>query len=53
MILLCNYRISGPSLFMILEKEEAISGWRKMIGYNDPEIAKENDPNSYVDNLIH
>ncbi|RDD43712.1 Thioredoxin domain-containing protein 3-like protein [Trichoplax sp. H2] len=37
---------SGPSLFMILEKEEAVSGFRKMIGCNDPDVAKQKDPTS-------
>ena len=40
---LCPY--SGPSLFMVLTKHEAITGWRALMGPVDPLEAKEQDPN--------
>ena len=42
------YPSSGPTLFMVLTKEDAVSGWRAMMGPTDPQQALELDPNSYV-----
>ena len=38
---LCNYLSSGPILVMILEKENAISGNRKLMGATNPNDAEE------------
>ncbi len=40
----CN---SGPSLFMVLSKEDAVIGWRALMGPKDPTEAKDNAPESY------
>ncbi|XP_076450985.1 thioredoxin domain-containing protein 6-like isoform X20 [Babylonia areolata] len=37
---------SGPTMFMVLSKEDAVEGWRKEIGPTDPEQAKEQAPDS-------
>ena len=37
---------SGPSLFMVLSREDAVSGWRALMGPPDPEEAKQQNPNS-------
>lgn len=37
---------SGPSVFMVLTREDAISGWRALMGPVDPELAKQQDLNS-------
>ena len=36
---------SGPSLLLVLNRYEAIQGWRGMMGAVDPAEAKEADPN--------
>ncbi|KAL2085637.1 hypothetical protein ACEWY4_018957 [Coilia grayii] len=43
---LVDYMTQGPSVMMILSKENAIAEWREMIGPVDPEKAKEVSPNS-------
>lgn len=43
---MCPY--SGPTLFMVLTREDAVSGWRAMIGPTDPQQALELAPDSYV-----
>ncbi|XP_042566146.1 thioredoxin domain-containing protein 6 [Clupea harengus] len=43
---LVDYMTQGPSVMMILSKENAISEWREMMGPVDPELAKEVNPNS-------
>ncbi|XP_009462776.1 PREDICTED: thioredoxin domain-containing protein 3 [Nipponia nippon] len=36
----------GPSVIMILTKENAVEEWRQLIGPTDPEVAKETSPES-------
>ncbi|KAM6104180.1 thioredoxin domain-containing protein 3 [Theristicus caerulescens] len=36
----------GPSVIMILSKENAVEEWRQLIGPTDPEVAKETSPES-------
>ena len=36
---------SGPSMFMVLSKPDAVMGWRAVMGATDPEEAREQDPN--------
>lgn len=38
---LVSYMISGPVIVMILEKEEAVSTWRELMGATDPAKAKD------------
>lgn len=38
---LCNYMSSGPIIAMILEKEDAVAAYRKLIGATNPENAEE------------
>lgn len=40
------YCCSGPTLFMVLSREDAVDGWRSLIGPTDPEKAKEDAPDS-------
>ena len=35
-------------MFMVLSREDAVEGWRSLIGPTDPEKAKEEKPDSYV-----
>ncbi len=52
---------SGPSLFMVLSREDAVLGWRALMGPMNPEEAKDQQPNSIraqfgqsiVDNAVH
>ncbi|XP_054240952.1 thioredoxin domain-containing protein 3 [Indicator indicator] len=43
---LVNYMTEGPSVVMILTKENAVEEWRNLMGPTDPEVAKENFPES-------
>lgn len=44
-----SFSYSGPTYLMVLSREDAVQGWRQMIGPTDPEKAKEENPESYVD----
>lgn len=39
---------SGPSLFMVLSREDAVVGWRALMGSTNPEEAAQQDPNWWV-----
>jgi len=43
---LANSMTNGPTLFMVLTKDDAVYGWRKMLGDKDPAAAKASDPSS-------
>ncbi|XP_063158025.1 thioredoxin domain-containing protein 3 [Candoia aspera] len=43
---LVDYMSKGPSMVMILTKENAVQEWRQLMGPTDPEKAKETHPNS-------
>ncbi|XP_072034016.1 thioredoxin domain-containing protein 3 homolog isoform X2 [Amphiura filiformis] len=43
---LLDHMSSGPSTVMVLSREDAISGWRTIMGPTDPEVAKEQAPES-------
>jgi len=43
---LTDYMSSGPTLFMILSREDAIAGFRALVGPTEPDVAKERAPNS-------
>ena len=44
-VLILSY-CSGPSLFMVLSKEEAVLGWRALMGPKDPTEAKDSAPDT-------
>jgi nucleoside diphosphate kinase len=43
---LIDYMSSGSSLFMVLSRRDAISGWRAVMGPTDPNEAKQINPDS-------
>lgn len=43
---LTDFMSSGPSLFMVLTREDAVIGWRALMGPKDPEQAKQENPDS-------
>ena len=49
----CDKLHSGPTQFLILSREDAVSGFRSLMGPTAPEHAKEVDPNRYLKYLIH
>jgi hypothetical protein len=49
--MLCNVA-SGQSTVLLLEREDAVTGWRALMGPTDPEEAREQAPGSYVYNVI-
>jgi nucleoside-diphosphate kinase len=38
---LCTYMVSGPMIAMVLEKEDAVAEFRKLIGATNPTAAEE------------
>ncbi|KAL5005973.1 hypothetical protein ScPMuIL_017131 [Solemya velum] len=52
---------SGPTYFMVLSREDAVDGWRSLIGPTDPEKAREEKPeslrasfgNTILQNAVH
>ncbi|XP_061183794.1 thioredoxin domain-containing protein 6-like isoform X2 [Saccostrea echinata] len=43
---LVEHMTSGPTYVMVLSREDAVQGWREIIGPTDPEKAKEENPDS-------
>ncbi|XP_028393484.1 thioredoxin domain-containing protein 3 homolog isoform X2 [Dendronephthya gigantea] len=43
---LTDYMSSGQSTVLLLEREDAVTGWRAMMGPTDPEEAREKAPDS-------
>ncbi|XP_066305247.1 thioredoxin domain-containing protein 3 homolog isoform X4 [Branchiostoma lanceolatum] len=43
---LVEHMTSGPSLFMVLSVEDAVEKFRSLMGPTDPEVAKEQSPDS-------
>lgn len=43
---LTDHMASGPTLFMVLTREDAVSGWRALMGPTDPQQALEVNPKS-------
>ncbi|XP_041374395.1 thioredoxin domain-containing protein 3 homolog isoform X16 [Gigantopelta aegis] len=43
---LVEHMVSGPTLFMVLSREDAVKGWRETIGPTDPEVAKTEAPDT-------
>ncbi|XP_071942611.1 thioredoxin domain-containing protein 3 homolog isoform X8 [Antedon mediterranea] len=43
---LISHMTSGPSMVMVLSREDAIDNWRTLMGPTDPEVAKDQAPES-------
>ncbi|XP_046555994.1 LOW QUALITY PROTEIN: thioredoxin domain-containing protein 3 homolog [Haliotis rubra] len=43
---LVGHMTSGPTMFMVLSREDAVSGWREVIGPTNPEQAQTEAPES-------
>ena len=41
------YIFSGPSLFMVLSRPDAVTGWRALMGPTDPSKAKDEQPDRF------
>ena len=37
---------SGPTMFLVLNREDAVSGWRDLMGPTDPVVARDSDPDT-------
>ncbi|NXM86832.1 TXND3 protein, partial [Oenanthe oenanthe] len=50
---LVNYMTQGPSVIMVLSKENAVEEWRQLMGPTDPEEAKKTCPESIRAQFAH
>ncbi|NWR99050.1 TXND3 protein, partial [Motacilla alba] len=50
---LVNFMTQGPSVIMVLSKENAVEEWKKLMGPNDPEEAKKTCPESIRAQFAH
>jgi nucleoside-diphosphate kinase len=55
---LCEFMSSGPLVLMVLEKENAIADWRKLMGatnpaHADPGTIRKNFAGSMSENAVH
>uniref|UniRef100_A0A8C3ILT7 NME/NM23 family member 8 n=1 Tax=Chrysemys picta bellii TaxID=8478 RepID=A0A8C3ILT7_CHRPI len=54
---LVNYMSEGPSVIMILTKENAVEDWRQLMGPTDPDVAKTSSPDSlraqFAQDILH
>ena len=44
----CVFYCSGPMLALCLAREDAVSGWRDMLGPTEIPVAKEQQPDWYT-----
>ncbi|NXY04017.1 TXND3 protein, partial [Pteruthius melanotis] len=50
---LVNFMTEGPSVIMVLSKENAVEEWRQLMGPTDPEEAKKTSPESIRAQFAH
>ncbi|XP_063276405.1 thioredoxin domain-containing protein 3 [Prinia subflava] len=50
---LVNFMTQGPSVIMVLSKENAVEEWRNLMGPSDPEVAKKTCPESIRAQFAH